>query len=352
MSTDQAMQGTSASQHAPAPPPETPEQAFNRMLAQSEQLAARLNTAEEIIGTLSNQLEQRSLPAQPKAKEIKIAMPMEFSGKPDEAKDFLLAVKNYIIINREVYAENDKQAGFIFALCKRGLPAKWASGFIKKFIENGKHDDTEEIFKSFERTFITTKETDVAMNQIRSLKQMGSVASYLNQIDVLFQKANITEDNSKIILLQNGLKIDLVKEMCRIKPRPTTYKEWREAAIMVESDEYTFKGITASHHSSRHTHTPRNTPIIHFDSGPVAKGPEPMDVDRITLSYAEKKKLMDEGRCFECKEIGHRASAHRSNRRPNTFAPRPKTTVIRSIITNATAEEKEAIRKDLEAQGF
>ena len=45
------------------------------------------------------------------------------------------------------------------------------------------------------------KEVDIVMNQIRTLKQMGGVSTYINQLDVLFVKAEIKDNNTQIIIL-------------------------------------------------------------------------------------------------------------------------------------------------------
>ena len=68
------------------------------------------------------------------------------------------------------------------------------------------------------------------------------------------------------------------------------------------------------------------------------------------LTEADKKKLMDEGRCFYCKEKGHRANRcpKKPQRRPPTVqTPLPS----RARVTEATNEEnaKDEVR-DLRMQ--
>ena len=69
------------------------------------------------------------------------------------------------------------------------------------------------------------------------------------------------------------------------------------------------------------------------------------------LSDADKKKLMDKGRCFYCKEKGHRA-----NRCPKKPRQRPPTTIppSRARVTEApndknTKEEVRDLRMQLQA---
>ena len=68
------------------------------------------------------------------------------------------------------------------------------------------------------------------------------------------------------------------------------------------------------------------------------------------LTEADKKKLMDEGRCFYCKEKGHRAN--RCPKKPRQRPPANQTTFpSRARVAEATNEEstKEEVR-DLRMQ--
>ena len=68
------------------------------------------------------------------------------------------------------------------------------------------------------------------------------------------------------------------------------------------------------------------------------------------LTDTDKKKLMDEGRCFYCKEKGHRAN--RCPKKPRPHPPAVQTTFpSRARVTEATNEEnaKEEVR-DLRMQ--
>jgi hypothetical protein len=68
------------------------------------------------------------------------------------------------------------------------------------------------------------------------------------------------------------------------------------------------------------------------------------------LTDADKKKLMDEGRCFYCKDKGHRAN--RCPKKPRQRPPTAQSTLLsRARVTEATDGEntKEEVR-DLRMQ--
>ena len=70
------------------------------------------------------------------------------------------------------------------------------------------------------------------------------------------------------------------------------------------------------------------------------------------LTDADKKKLMDEGRCFYCKEKGHCANRcpKKPQRRPPVQTPLPsRTRVVETTGEENTKEEVRDLRMQLQA---
>jgi Zinc knuckle len=85
-----------------------------------------------------------------------------------------------------------------------------------------------------------------------------------------------------------------------------------------------------------------------------------MDVDRLSIN--EQTRLMKEGRCFKCKNTGHRANKcpdDENDKRKVKEEPRKKMvkgkevyTHIQSIFKELYKKEKEEFMKDAEEAGF
>jgi hypothetical protein len=69
------------------------------------------------------------------------------------------------------------------------------------------------------------------------------------------------------------------------------------------------------------------------------------------LSDADKKKLMDEGRCFYCKDKGHRANRcpKKPQQRPPTAMPPSRARVTEAPNDEKTKEEIRDLRMQLQA---
>jgi hypothetical protein len=79
-----------------------------------------------------------------------------------------------------------------------------------------------------------------------------------------------------------------------------------------------------------------------------------MDIDR--LSIEERNQLMKEGRCFKCKNTGHRANDCPNNEKKEIAKKRMNGkelhTHVRSLFKGMTEEEKEEFLKEAEDAGF
>ena len=81
-----------------------------------------------------------------------------------------------------------------------------------------------------------------------------------------------------------------------------------------------------------------------------------MDIDR--LSMEERTKLMKEGRCFNCKDVGHRANECPEKGSKKKEEPRKKMNGrelhahVRSLFKEMSEEDKEEFMKGAEDAGF
>ena len=123
--------------------------------------------------------------------------------------------------------------------------------------------------------------------------------------------------------LQQGIALKIYDK----NPMPQTLDEWQEAARMEVLRQAQINADLGPNPFPR-WEGPQN-PQRPQGGGYCPRDPSlatvPMDLSmgRLggNLSDADKKKLMDEGRCFYCKEKGHRA-----NRCPKKPRQRPPTT--------------------------
>ena len=89
--------------------------------------------------------------------EFKAGLPEDFSGKNDDATQWLLAMKAYFVINEKIYTEDTTTILIFLNKLSKGRGATFAEGWYMK-LANPRIPDSEKTFKklckAFEEAFV------------------------------------------------------------------------------------------------------------------------------------------------------------------------------------------------------
>jgi hypothetical protein len=164
-------------------------------------------------------------------------------------------------------------------------------------------------------SYTETHSTETAFREIRNLKQAKEeVEKYITDFAMLLSKSNWqTRDTGTLDAFKGGLLPGLLTAISKHRPYPVTLDEWYEAARDEELNWVELQYDVAQAKARRQERCFED--LVEAASRPrkqrrdVDTRPyDPMDVD-ITktshLSEADQKKLIQEGKCFGCKEKGH-----------------------------------------------
>ena len=143
---------------------------------------------------------------------------------------------------------------------------------------------------------------------------------------------------------RRGLRRGIALKIYDKTPMPQTLDEWQEAARTEVLRQAQINADLGPNPFPRRE-GPRNPQRQQGGYRPrdpsLATVPMDLSMGRLggNLTDADKKKLMDEGRCFYCKEKGHRAT--RCPKKPQRRPPAVQTTLpSRARVTEATNEEQ------------
>ena len=112
------------------------------------------------------------------SKEVKMAMPREFSGKRTDLNRFLMSCMAHLVVNKDTYQTDEKKIGFILLLLNEGEASAWKEQFIQEaFNEAMEKGGAEMTFGTFTDFIKRLKESfephnDAAntLTQLRALK--------------------------------------------------------------------------------------------------------------------------------------------------------------------------------------
>ena len=241
--------------------------------------------------------------------ELKIGTPAEYNGKHETALSWLNSVRVYVLINKEVYDNDDKRVVFALSHMKKRVTQGWASDYFEQAMAQQPvtFGTFEEFIKNFKKDFTPIDSVGSAIAKLRTLSQKNSVEEYISEFRTAAVRSKITDNAALIEFFSTGLKHALVHRILGMDTVPTTIEDWYAKASHFDNQWLKAKAITA--HSNPSYGGNRNSSnkkkFYQKPSFQKERDPDAMDVDVVRLSKEDRDRYIKEGRCFNCSSKGH-----------------------------------------------
>jgi len=250
-------------------------------------------------------------------KEINIGKPEIFSGNRTKVKKFLQQCQLYLVINKDVYDNDDLKIGFVLSLMTKGEASDWAEQFLEACINQRTRELTFPTYNEFitkiHEDFKQEDEIRDAADKLKKLRQGNKTAEELvTEFRLLVGRAGFggreTRDHFHLIeRFQETLNPSITRKILYSENVPDTIEGWYKKAIQYDLNrrrvaeldflkgKSTFKPYVKKEEYKKKWNFERPT-----------RDPNAMDVDRMTIE--ERNDLMKRGACFFCKKEGHLAA--------------------------------------------
>ena len=127
------------------------------------------------------------LPAAPAAQpahrptELKIGTPIEYDRDHETATGWLMSVKAYLLINQELYDDDNKRVAFALSHMKKGVAQSWATDYYEQALQqNPPTFGTMATFEAnFKKTFSLINTAGAAIAKLQTFTQKGSIEEYI-----------------------------------------------------------------------------------------------------------------------------------------------------------------------------
>jgi hypothetical protein len=231
-----------------------------------------------------------------------VAKPEKYSGKKEELKGFLRAVRINLLERPEIKT-NKQKVLFTLSFMTEGKAGDWAGDIFDVITENdvlpagdaNKQPDPwnyTEFLKQLKKRFEDVAEQKKAWADLDSMRQgKDSVQDYLDKFDRLARTANFDDDCMRIALAESRINTPLLEKMYGMETVPSTWEAWCEKAVLFDDQWRRVQEIKKRRnplYSAQKKDTPRKP--FQVTSGLGA----PMDLDQ---QKAQKK-------CFKCGKPG------------------------------------------------
>ena len=272
--------------------------------------------------------------------ELKAALPLDFSGKEDDATRWIKAMKAYFTLNATLYSSDAAKIMTTLNKMSGGRGAPYAETWYDRMADTNVPNAEKTFDKfvdDFETTFYPFNTKITTHNQLRALRQWsfkekdGSTNDgfqrYITDFQNLSMKAGTKDEFNLISQFSLGLDQKLAEMILSMSSVPSTSKGWIDQAKIFHTQLVHIRDLRQGRTPS-HDYTPSRS---HRD-------PNAMDVDAVSLSKltpVERAKCMKEGRCFQCRKPGHNTRNCRSSGTSSPLPTVPRPHQIRTTLTQA-----------------
>ena len=294
--------------------------------------------------------------------EIKIGEPSSFDGELSMARPWFNTVTTYLILNEEIYNTDMKKVLFALSYMKGGTAIAWANEINTKALRlraNGTRVGwgTWSLFETaFRSSFDYADQKTLARQKLHTLKQTGSIDTYISEFRNLVSLSEIWDHSALIGCFERGIHQPLRKQIYLMEKVPDTIQGWFTKASLFDNNwRIANTGYETRSPSSYQKTRPYNNQRSRTTNAITVNG--------ATLSKEEKDRYFKEGLCFECGNKGHLVAAcpnrqgpskPRFNRpRTNIRAtnteedPKGKAIAIKALLEGMSEEGKTATFQEL-----
>lgn len=273
-----------------------------------------------------------------KPKEINLNRPEPYNGNPEKYKQFLNAIKLYLLVNDTIYNTDDRKIAFVLSFLTKGSAEQWQNNFIEKSLLTALGTYTS-FLTEFEKSFKQTYAKESALEQLKVLRQGNKgIDDHNINFKGLVKLAGIKEEAINVIsMYQDSLHPALLTKILSTEDVSTlTIDDWYSKAALHEKNWIRMKAILNRNKGtgfvgSKNTNANympnwRNYHANTRQGFTPRKDPNAMDVDSISVQAMqmspEKLKDLKARACFYCHKLGHMAQeCPKKGTRP--FYPRP-----------------------------
>lgn len=217
---------------------------------------------------------------------------MPFNRDADKLDTFLLQCKTQFEFNKKAFDKDKKKVMFVLSKCEGGMVGPWAHTWFPQlatfFVGGKKWKDfvKDEVHTSFQ----SQDAVAMVLATMKALQVGGevTVGDYVAKYRMHQYQASLT--NSQVTLI----KLDFLQGL----PTPLSIKLQGVDPDTINTCKKLYQTAQCFDESWRALNPPRcNAPL---------RGNPGVHTNKMTVE--ECKKCMSEGRCFLCKEVGHRVN--------------------------------------------
>ena len=245
-----------------------------------------------------------TISATQKPQELKLGQPPAFDGTPEKARGWFNNVQLYLLVNKDIYNDDDRKIAYALSFMREGSAALWSLTETEAALKRNPPNfgTWQNFLNKFSTSFIleNTKDQAIAWMTTTKVDKKTPLMDYISQFRNNAALSEISNEDVLINFYSRGIPSFLMKRIYGMDTVPTTIEKWYQATLRFqhvwEKTQEIAKGKTNPFYQSHHQN---------YDH--KKKDPDAMDVDAVQLSDQERLIRLQQRLCFKCRKKGHQA---------------------------------------------
>src|SRR5271155_3315940 len=241
-----------------------------------------------------------------KIKEVKLNPPKPFDGKQENLKKFIQDGELYITINKKTYNDKIKKIGFFLSFMNKGDAASWKEQLLDDAMTRAQASNTDLDLGSYaqfkhdlQEAFVPYDSPGDALERMKLLrmKKDDSIDEHIAKFRMLVSESKLDKSSPAIIdFFRETLSMPLQKRILTLESPPKKLEDWYEWATKLDHQWRRMQRIMGRTQTNNPKMGTSNRQFFQRKE----RDPNAMDID--TMSIDKRKKLMQDGKCFCCKQ--------------------------------------------------
>ena len=214
-----------------------------------------------------------------KPQELKLGQPPAFDGTPEKARGWFNNVQLYLLVNKDIYNDDDRKIAYALSFMREGSAALWSLTETEAALKRNPPNfgTWQDFLNKFSALFIleNTKDQAIAWMTTARVDKKTPLMDYISQFKNNAALSEISNEDVLINFYSRGIPPFLMKKIYGMDTVPTTIEKWYQATLCFqhvwEKTQEIAKGKTNPFYQNHH----RN------DNGHKKKDPDAMDVDAV-----------------------------------------------------------------------
>ena len=258
---------------------------------------------------------------QQKPQELKLGQPPTFDGTPEKARGWFNNVQLYLLVNKDIYNDDDRKIAYALSFMREGSAALWSLTETEAALKRNPPNfgTWQNFLNKFSASFIleNTKNQAIAWMTTTKVDKKTPLMDYISQFKNNAALSEISNEDVLINFYSRGIPSFLMKRIYGMDTVPNTIDKWYQATLCFqhvwEKTNEIAKGKTNPFYQNHNRNNDHKK-----------KDPDAMDVDAVRLSDQERERRRRKGLCFKCGAPGH-MSNNCNNPSPRRKERNPKT---------------------------